>query len=381
MNIDLKNINVLQVTAALNEGGVERGTVEMSRFLVNQNCGSFVASSGGGMLSELEREGGIHFKLPLKYRNPFSVLYSAFQLMFFIKRNNIKLVHARSRAPAWAAYLAAKWTHIPFITTFHGTHKIQNKAKKFYNSSMVRGERVAAISQFIKNHIIQNYGISAENIDIAHRGVDLKKFDTLKFAQKDIEDLKTAWGCEGKFIITLPGRLTRWKGQIPFIRALNEMKDDDTWHAFLVGGAGKKQAYQQELEALILKLNLQKRITLTGSQSDIPPFYAFSDVIVSASIEPEAFGRVAIEAGSMKKPIVATQHGGSLETVKNNDTGYLVPAGDSKTMAKILRSFIKDKGKANEMGEKAYTWVQNTFTVERMCEAEWLAYLKVLGKK
>jgi glycosyltransferase involved in cell wall biosynthesis len=160
MNVDLKNINVLQVTAALHEGGVERGTVEMSRFLVNQNCGSFVASSGGGMLPELTREGGVHFKLPLKYRNPFSILYSALRLIFFVKRNNIKLIHARSRAPAWAAYLAAKFTKTPFITTFHGTHKIQNKAKKAYNSSMVSGVRVIAISQFIKDHIVENYQIT-----------------------------------------------------------------------------------------------------------------------------------------------------------------------------------------------------------------------------
>jgi glycosyltransferase involved in cell wall biosynthesis len=211
--------------------------------------------------------------------------------------------------------------------------------------------------------------------------VDLNKFDILRFAQHDIDTLKKTWGCDGQFIITLPGRLTRWKGQIPFLRALYEIKDDLSWHAFLVGGAGKKQAYKEELEALIVELGLEKRVTLTGGQSDIPPFYAMSDVIVSASIEPEAFGRVAIEAGSMKKPVIATAHGGSLETVKNQETGRLVPAGDSKTMAKILRGFIKDKGEAREMGEKAYTWVKNTFTVERMCRTEWLAYLKVLGEK
>lgn len=381
MENDFKNLNVLQVTAALHEGGVERGTVEMARFLVEQNCGSFVASAGGQMVEELKTEGGVHFLLPLKHRNPVSILYSAFKLVSIIKRNNIKLVHARSRAPAWAAYLAAKWTRTPFITTFHGTHKIQNGFKRFYNSSMVRGKRVIAISQFIKDHIIKNYGIKAAQIDIAHRGVDLSKFDASKYAQSDIAILKEEWGISGKFVIALPGRLTRWKGQTYLLKALKELLDDDSWHAIFVGGAGKKKAYLEELQSLAVSLGLEKRVTFTGGQADIAPFYAMSDVIVSASMQPEAFGRVAIEAGAMKKPVVATAHGGSLETVKASETGFLVKAGDVPTMAKILRGFLKDNTLCEKMGSKAYTWVKKSFTVKRMCEAEWEAYLKVLGEK
>ncbi|MAI07533.1 MAG: glycosyl transferase [Magnetococcales bacterium] len=381
MKTDFENLNILQVTAALHEGGVERGTVEMSRFLVNQGCGSFVASSGGQMVEELTREGGVHFNLPLVYRNPFSILYSAFKLKGYIQRNHIKLVHARSRAPAWAAYLAAKWTGTPFITTFHGAHKIQNKFKHFYNSSMVRGLRVVAISQFIKDHVIENYGIEAEKIDIACRGVDLKKFDVNQFSREDVEALKEKWGCEGKFVITLPGRLTRWKGQLSFLKALKEIESDDSWHALLVGGASKKKNYLEEVKAEIERLGLISRVTLTGGQKDIAPFYAMSDVIVCPSLQPEAFGRVPIEAGAMKKPIVAAGHGGALETVKDNETGVLFPVGDHVTMAKILLRFIKGDIKTTEMGKKGYEWVLNSFTLERMCEAEWSAYLKVLGEK
>ncbi len=381
MEKDLKNLNVLQVTAALHEGGVERGTVEMSRFLVAQNCGSFVASAGGQMVPELLKDGGVHFQLPLKNRNPVSIIYSALRLVTVIQRNNIKLVHARSRAPAWAAFLAAKWTNTPFVTTFHGTHKIQNNLKKFYNSSMVRGERVIAISQFIKDHVVKHYGVDPQKVGIAHRGVDSRKFDPSALSQAEIDAMKKAWHVEDKLVITLPGRLTRWKGQVPFIKALEELKGDPSWHALIVGGAGKKTAYKKELENLIEQLGLKTRVTLTGGQANIPPFYAMSDVIVSASSEPEAFGRVAIEAGAMKKPVIATAHGGSLETVQHEQTGLLVPVDDVETMAKMLRGFLKGDYNKGQMGEKAYAWVQNTFTVEKMCQAEWEAYHKILGEE
>jgi glycosyltransferase involved in cell wall biosynthesis len=376
-----KQRNILQVTAALQEGGVERGTVEMAAYTQAQGYNSFVASFGGRMESDLVSSGSTHYKLPLHKRNPFYIIYNGFKLASFIKRNDIDLVHARSRAPAWAAVLACKLTGVPYVTTFHGTHKIQNRAKKLYNSSMVRGLRVIAISQFIKDHIIHNYGIEADKIDIAHRGINPDNFNPDRFSADEIKMKRAELNLGNKFVITLPGRLTRWKGQVEFIEALASMKDDDTWHGLLVGGYSKKKTYYQELKLLVFKYGLENRITFAGSQKDVAVYYALSNLIVSASNEPEAFGRVAIEGGAMRKCVVATAHGGSLETVKDNETGYLVPPLDVQSMAKILRRVLKDKGKTKLMGENGYTWVQNTFTVERMCHSEWVAYIKILGEE
>tara|TARA_R110000868_G_scaffold218576_2_gene469082 strand:+ start:11974 stop:13170 length:1197 start_codon:yes stop_codon:yes gene_type:complete len=373
--------NILQVTAALEEGGVERGTVEMAGYIKSKGCGSFVASAGGRMQADLEDLGGVHYTLPLQQRNPVTIVYSAFKLASYIKDNDIELVHARSRAPAWAAYWACKMTGTAFITTFHGTHKIQNGLKKLYNSSMVRGLRVIAISQFIKDHVIHNYGIDPENIDIAHRGINPDNFNPDRFLPEELAQKRKDLGVDGKFIFTLPGRLTRWKGQVEFIKALSELKGDASWHALLVGGYGKKRAYYDELQALVAAYGLVDRVTFAGSQKDVAIYYALSDVIISASNEPEAFGRVAIEAGAMRKCVIATAHGGSLETVKNNETGYLTPPSNAPAMAKILRRVIKDKDVLDSIGEKAYTWVQNTFTVDSMCHSEWVAYMKILGDK
>lgn len=376
-----KSYNILQVTAALHEGGVERGTVEMAAFIKMQRCGSFVASAGGRMEVDLVESGSVHVKLPLHKRNPLYIIYSGFKLASYIKEQKIDLVHARSRAPAWAVCIACKLTSTPFVTTFHGTHKIQNRFKKLYNSSMVRGLRVIAISHFIKEHVIHNYGIKAENIDIAHRGINPDTFKPSLYNTEDIQAKKQSLSIEDKFIITLPGRLTRWKGQMEFIESLSAIKDDNSWHALLVGGYGKKKAYYEELKELTAKHGLEDRLTFAGSQKDVAIYYALSDVIVSASNEPEAFGRVAIEGGAMKKCVVATAHGGSLETVENFKTGYHIKPFDPEGMAKILRRVLEDKLETRRMGENAYTWVQNTFTVESMCRSEWSAYIKIWGKK
>ena len=372
-------MKILQVTAALEQGGVERGTVEMAAFIVRQNAESFVASQGGRMVEELAIAGAHHLFLPLARRNPISILFSAYKLAAFIKKEKIDLVHARSRAPAWAAYLACKVTGVPFLTTFHGTHKIQNCLKKFYNSSMVKGQRVIAISQFIRQHIIENYKISDELIDIASRGFDPERFDPDVYSVDQKIALRHKLGCgQDDFIIALPGRLTRWKGQVLFLTALAEIKHLP-WKALLVGGAGAKTAYLDELKQKCIDFGIADRVTFCGNQHDIAPYYAISDLVVSTSTDPEAFGRVAVEAQAMATPVIASAHGGSLETVKDSETGWLFANNNVQDLVRCLEHALSGHVDLKQMGICGREWVNRNYTIDRMCNAEWLSYKKVLN--
>lgn len=372
-------MKILQVTAALEQGGVERGTVEMAAFIVSQGAVSFVASQGGRLVVELERQGSYHFKLPLARRNPFTVLSSALRLKKIILCEDITLVHARSRAPAWAAYIACRLTGVPFVTTFHGTHRIQNRIKKFYNSIMTRGQRIIAISQFIKTHILSNYGIDEKLIDVAPRGFDPDRIDPNKVTAEQLGQLKKQWGLlDDTPVIALPGRLTRWKGQTLFLAALALIKELN-WQALIIGGAGHKQNYLDELKDLTCASGLSSRVIFVGDQSDIVPFYALADVVVSASIEPEAFGRVAVEAQAMGKPIIASAHGGALETVRDGETGWLFINNDAADLAAKLRLALAKETDLVRIGSAARNFVKNEYTVEKMCTAEWNCYQRVLA--
>jgi len=373
-------MKILQVTAALEQGGVERGTAEMAAFIVSQGAQSFVASQGGRLVEELEKNGSKHYFLPLARRNPVTILYSAFQLHKLIRNEEIDLVHARSRAPAWAAFFACKLTGVKMVTTFHGTHRIQNRIKKLYNSVMVRGERVIAISGFIKKHIIENYAVKEERIDIAPRGFDPVVFNPDLISNEARHKLKQSLHLTtvGEKVISLPGRLTRWKGQPLFLEALSRVKDL-SWQALLIGGAGKKSAYDNELKALVKKMGIEARVKFLGDQRDIVPYYAISDLVVSVSTEPEAFGRVAVEAQAMAKPIIASAHGGSLETVKDGETGWLFANGDVVDLASKLRYALSEKVDLAEIGALGRQWVAETYTIDKMCQSEWNAYMKVLA--
>jgi len=372
-------MKILQVTAALEQGGVERGTVEMAAFIVSQGGQSFVASQGGRLVKELEAGGTKHFFLPLASRNPLTIVYSAWQLRKIIHREQIDLLHARSRAPAWATYFAGKLTGVKMVTTFHGTHRIQNRVKKWYNSVMVRGVRVIAISMFIRNHILQNYITDEAVIDVAPRGFDPVVFDPDLVSDEQRQAFKQQLGLTaGTAIISLPGRLTRWKGQILFLEALAQIKELE-WQALLIGGGGKKTAYVNELKMVVEELGIKDRVIFVGDQKDIVPYYAISDLVVSASTEPEAFGRVAVEAQALAKPIIASAHGGSLETVKDRETGWLFANRDVADLAEKLRFALSENVDLIKIGAAGRQWVAENYTIDKMCQKEWDAYLKVPG--
>jgi len=372
-------MKILQVTAGLNEGGVERGTLEMAAYTVARGVESHVASSGGKLVSQLEAGGARHHQLPLARRDPLAILQSSRGLARIIREQGIDLVHARSRAPAWAALLASRWTGTHFLTTFHGTHRIQNHLKWYYNSVMVRGERVIAISDFIRQHIIEHYRVDPGRIDVAPRGFDPAIFDPDSISAAQRAGFRETLGIAAEVpVVALPGRLTRWKGQEPFLRALGALRDL-SWQALIIGGAGKKGAYAAELQQLAASLGIGARVHFLGSRSDIASCYAASDLVVSASTEPEAFGRVAVEGQAMARPVIASAHGGSIETVKDGETGWLYDPRSPDALARVLRVALADAALRERVGKAGRSWVLGRFTVERMCAAEWAAYEKVLA--
>jgi glycosyltransferase involved in cell wall biosynthesis len=371
---------VLQVTAALGgEGGVERGTLEMANHIASKGWRSMVASAGGILVDDVLRGGSEHFELPLDVKSPANIMANAFKLKQIIKDNGVSLVHARSRGPAWSAYLACRMTGTPFVTTFHGTYGLQNNLKKHYNSVMVKGVKVIAISTFIAEHIMNNYGIAADHIRIAHRGFDPRVFDPEKVADSTLEALWEKWNIPASTpVIILPGRLTRWKGHEAFIRALATMKGLP-WRAVIVGGFDRKQTFYWQMQELARKLGIDERVIFHGSSDDMPAIYSAADVVVSASIEPEAFGRVAVEAQSMGRPIIATAHGGALETVKHSETGWLVKPCDVPQMALALTDAVTtDLKDLRKMGQKGREWVSANFTTDKMCAAEFATYQDIL---
>jgi glycosyltransferase involved in cell wall biosynthesis len=372
-------MKVLQVTAALEQGGVERGTIEMAAYIVFKGDQSYVASQGGRMVAELVHQGSQHVLLPLAQRNPLFILYCAFMIVRLIRQEGIDLVHARSRAPAWAAFIATRITKTKFITTFHGTHRIQNCFKKVYNSSMVRGERVIAISQFIKKHIMDNYGVPEAQIDVAPRGFNPGIFDRKLIPPERLKLLRSEFSLQEDVpVINLPGRLTRWKGQELFLRALVEIKDLP-WQAILIGSATKKSQYVEQLKKIVQTEGLTDRVTFVGNRTDIESFYALSDIVVSASLEPEAFGRVAVEAQAMGVPVVASAHGGSLETIRDGQGGWLFTPGDIKDLAAKLRIALMSPD-LSELGKAAQKFTWEKYTVDKMCAAEWQTYQAVLDR-
>ena len=371
---------VLQVLPALGtSGGVERGTIEIARAIVASGGRAIVASAGGARQYELDRVGAEHVTLPLDTKAPFKMYKNIGRLADLIRRENVDIVHARSRAPAWSAFYAAKRTKRPFVTTFHGTYGRANPLKRFYNSVMTRGERVIAISAFIAGHVRQFYGVPNERIRTIHRGVDITRFNAANVTAQRVIQLANAWRLtEGYPVIMLPGRLTRWKGQTIFIEAIAKLQRHDI-RCLLVGGDQGRLDYRAELEALIERYNLGSVVRLVDNCSDMPAAYMLTDVVVSASTDPEAFGRVIIEAQALGRPIVATDHGGARETVIPDVTGWLVPPGDADALAEALdKALSLDEQARAALAKTAVDHVHKNFTTETMCAKTLAVYDEIL---
>ncbi|HVJ51025.1 MAG TPA: glycosyltransferase family 4 protein [Aliidongia sp.] len=370
---------MLQVIPALAAGGVERGTVEIAAALVRAGWRSVVASSGGPMVREIERAGAEHVILPLAGKGPLNIYRNIGRLAALIEAREIDVVHARSRAPAWSAYRAAQRTGRHFVTTFHNIYGGETRLKRLYNSVMAKGERVIAISDFVGAHARKVYGVSPEQLRIIPRGVDLDRFDPESIAPPRLIALAADWRLQDdKPVVMLPGRLTRWKGHVDLIDAVSLMADRN-FQVLFVGPEEQKPHFRDELVQRIHARGLSSVFHIVGACRDMPAAFMLADVVISASSRPEGFGRVTIEAQAMGRPVIATDHGGSRETVRAGETGWLVPPNDPKSLARALGEALS-LGSAERLAlaARARGWVAQRYDTRLMCDATLSVYEELL---
>jgi glycosyltransferase involved in cell wall biosynthesis len=360
---------ILQVLPALDAGGVERGTLEIAEAIQAAGYRALVASQGGRLVPALEALGARHFTLPLATKSPLGIWRNAAALTRLTRAEGVAILHARSRAPAWSALLAARRTGAHFVTTYHGTYGEGFLGKRLYNSVMARGDRVIAISRHIAAHIMATHGAASQVIP---RGVDLRVFDPARVEPGRIAALRAAWDvAAGAPLILLPARLTRWKGQTVLIEAMAEIPGAI---CVLAGDPQGREAYVAELRALAAARGVALRIP--GHVADMPAALLAADIVVHASIEPEAFGRSVIEAQAMGRVVIAADLGGPRETVTPGVTGWLTPPGDAPALAAQIRATLALPPEARAaMGEAARRSVP---TMEAMQAATIALYRELL---
>jgi len=363
---------ILQVIPALDTGGAERTTLDVAAALVREGFTALVASRGGRLEDELAKSGAELVRMNAASKSPRIMLSNALGLRDLIRKRNVKLIHARSRAPAWSALTAASMADIPFVTTYHGIYNAGNPLKRFYNSVMVRADAVIANSQWTADHILREHKRKPKRLVVIPRGVDLEVFDPGAISPDRTTRMRKDWGVgEADFVALLPGRLTRWKGQGVLIDAMARLKDQGRLgnaRAVFAGDPQGRDDYEKELREKIAAAGLSEHVFIVGHVSDMATAYAASDVVISASTDPEAFGRVAAEASAMAKPVVAADHGGARETVLTNVSGFLVPPGDAVALAQALEKVIATPphGRVN-MGMAGRAHIIRNYSRERMC--------------
>ena len=379
-------LNVLQVIPKLGYGGAETGCYDIAHFLSENDCGSFLATSGGELTKFIKKDKVRLIRLPVHSKNPILILLNTLILVIYIFLFKINIIHARSRAPAWSCYFASLITRRSFVTTFHGTYNFKSNIKKFYNSIMLRAKLTIAGSNFIFSHINENYGeyLSKEKkLRVIFRGINVDYFNPKNISVLKQEKLKQEWDLSSnKFTILLPGRLTYWKGQEKFIESLNILIEDyniTNFQAVILGSDQGRKVYSKKLINLVQRYRLNKKIKFIQHCKEMPLAYSLADVVVSASIEPEAFGRVSVEAQAMGKPIVASNIGGSKETIINKKTGFLYKHDDPRELAKILNTVIQlSVDDLKFMGNEGRKNVTKKFDVETMCQSNLKEYKRLI---
>ena len=365
----------MQVLPSLESGGVERGTVEMTQALVQAGGMALVASAGGRMVPQIERAGGRHAVLPLMTKDPLSIWLNARPLRRLIAEAEIKLVHARSRAPGWSAYVAARRAGVPFVTTWHGVYAENFPGKRFYNSVMARGDRVIAISHFVASRLAA-LRVDEQRVRIIPRGVDTAAFDPDRVSGERVHKLAQAWRLPpGAPVVMLPGRLTRWKGAELLLRAVAALPQRDVFCVLV--GPGR---LGPEIEKLASALGLSGRTRLAGQCDDMPAALMLADVVACPSLKPEPFGRTVIEAQAMARPVIAANHGGAAETIIDGQTGWRVPPGDGQALAEILNYALRmGDAEREELGRAARAAVMANYTTAAMQQATLGVYRELLG--
>ena len=380
-------LKVLQVIPKLGYGGAETGSFDIAHYLFENNCSSFLITNGGPLTKFINKKKVKYIRLPVNSKNPIIMLLNTILISVIVFFYNIDIIHARSRAPAWSCFLASKITRKKFVTTFHGTYNFKSKIKKFYNSVMLRSDLVIAGSNFIFSHIKENYKEYINNSKkflVIFRGINIDYFDASTTFTEDEDKLFKSWNLEvEKKTILLPGRITEWKGHEMFIEAMNKINiqlGHKSFKAVILGSDQGRDLYKKKLIRLVEQYRMNDQIKFVDHCENMPLAYKISDLIVSTSIEPEAFGRIAVEAQSMEKPIIASNLGGSKETIVNNKTGILFDAGDSDDLSKkIIEFFNFDKSTIEQMGKEGRKNVSAKFNVEKMCFSTYSEYKKLIN--
>ena len=381
------NIKVLQVIPKLGYGGAETGCYDIAHYLPENKCKSFIVTSGGELIKFIDKKKVKLIKLPVQSKNPLLILLNSIFLIGIILFFNITIVHARSRAPAWSCLIATKLTRRKFVTTFHGTYNFKGKLKKFYNSVMVRSDLIIAGSNFIFSHIKDNYSEflkSTKKFLVIFRGINVDYFDPSTKLENEEKKILEKWEInKEKKIILMPGRLTSWKGQELFIEAINLVKIElgyEAFHAVILGSDQGRDLYKKKLVRLTEQYRLTNQIKFVDQCKDMALAYNVSDIVVSASIEPEAFGRVAVEAQSMEKLIIASNIGGSNETIVNGKTGILFESGDANSLSKkIIQAITMDETSIKLIGKEGRKNIIKKFNVEKMCFSTYSEYKRLLN--
>jgi glycosyltransferase involved in cell wall biosynthesis len=367
---------ILQVLPALVSGGVERGTVEIAEAIAGAGFRALVASTGGPLAAEVERVGGAHVTLPLATKSPAGLWRNAAALAALVRREEVAILHARSRGPAWSALLAARRSGARFVTTYHGTYNEGLPGKRLYNSVMARGERVIAISRFIAELVEARHGTPKERIRLIPRGVDPRRFDPAAVPAARVLAQREAWGAApGRPVVLLPGRVTRWKGQMVLVEALARLPG-----AIGVLAGGGSEAFMRELRERAASLGLGPRLVVAGHVEALDVALLAADVVLHASTDAEAFGRTVIEAQAMARPVVASDLGGPRETVEEGVTGWRVPPGDPAALAAALaRVLAMPAAEREAVGARARAVVLRDYTTAAMQRATVEVYRELLA--
>jgi len=385
--LPLSGATILQVIPHLSAGGAERTTIEVAEALVAAKATALVLSAGGRLEGELSRVGGelIHFdNAPTK--NPVLIYAHAGSIAKIIRERKVDLVHARSRAPAWSAMWAARRMKKPFVTTYHGVYKAKDRLKRWYNSVMARGDVVIANSDYTAAHIRDQHLFAASRIVTIPRGVDISKFSGDKVSPVRQAALEAEWlisRADRPAVILLPARMTAWKGHREAIAAaaLMASKQGLSWRMIFAGDAQGRESYLEELRQLISSHGLDDRIAIVGHCDDMPAALALADIVIAPSNEPEAFGRVAAEAGAMGKPVIGSAIGAQREVISDGETGLLIPPSSPAALADAMTELLQ-RGPAGRdvMGKAAIARIRERFTTAALQNATLAVYDRLIGR-
>ena len=380
-------IKVLQVIPKLGYGGAETGCYDLAHYLPEKNCASYIVTSGGKLLKYVKNKKVKVIRLPVQTKNPILMLFNSLILIIIILIFNISIVHARSRAPAWSCLLATKITRRKFVTTFHGTYNFKSSLKKFYNSVMVRSDVIIAGSNFIFNHIKENYSkylLPEKKFLVIFRGINTEYYNSNKVKYSDVELFKKKFNIDhDSKIILLPGRLTPWKGHEMFLESLKKFKHNFSqikFKAIILGDDQGRKIYKKKLLRLVEQYRLIDDVIFIDHMESMPLAYKISTIVVSSSIEPEAFGRISVEAQSMGKPIIASNIGGSRETIINDKTGFLFEAGNTNKLSEKLSEILNlSELTLSGVGSEGRKNVIAKFDIEKMCFSTYSEYKKLIN--